>query len=71
MVVMTDGVGTGGGYKVTLMTAFLFYEDDILIFIERIGQKVKNTYNFECHDEEFVSCGRWKTVQVYFLFFCT
>ena len=32
MVVMTDGVGTGGGYKVTLMTAFPFYEDDILIY---------------------------------------
>ena len=32
MVVMTDGVGTGGGYKVTLMTAFTVYEDDILIY---------------------------------------
>ena len=31
MVVMTDGVGTGGGYKVTLMTTFTVYDDDILI----------------------------------------
>ena len=46
MVVMTDGVGTGGGYKVTLMTAFTVYEDDILIYRKLDGNfKILTTLN--------------------------
>ena len=41
IVVMTNRVGTGGGYKVTLMTAFPFYEDDILIYRENWTESLK------------------------------